>query len=178
MANFPVFPDLRDMIDWCNQPAPQFAGDTHALFFFMRVTDFAPLLSKGLLYQGFLFFRPPPVGSSPRRNAGHFEGTGRLVPTRELRAFDEEGLTAKAPSWVRIQMGCAPASIVGVVSFFNGTRNLVETGPENMASLPVNLASQFESDLQIGQQPTPPSDAISIILGPAQFEVHKTSLIL
>jgi len=185
MPSFPVSPDLKQLIDWCNQPARPFAGDTHGLLFFMFLNDFAPLLPKGLVYQGFLFFRPPPVGTSPRRHSGNFEGTGRLAPTVELCEHKSSLGRDKVPSWVRIVMGLPPASIVGLVSFFRGE---VPGGPEDLGeklqSPPRTMLTQFESDIVVdgltfGDQPTDfPGEPVAITVGPAHFELRKTSLIL
>jgi hypothetical protein len=69
MSEF-IPPGYQSMIDWLDQPAPEFAGDTHALHFFLA--DLRDLLPLPVAYQGFMFFKEVRGGS-------HSGGVGALA---------------------------------------------------------------------------------------------------
>jgi hypothetical protein len=133
MPNFPMPPELQAMIDWCNQPAPQFAGDTHALHFELNPNNAGDLTQ--VRYQGFLFFRPPPVPTSPRRGS-HFEGTGHIAPTSIQCAKLLKGEIS--PFWVRIAIALPPQGANASFRFFD---------PAPSSNMPGTPRQQFELDV-------------------------------
>jgi len=155
MSKFPVSPDLQTMIDWCNQPAPKFAGDTHALQFFLFI-DNAPFTN--LIYQGYLFFHPPPVPASPRPRA-FFQGSGRLTYKLGMCEQVKANPNGSPPAWVKVSLDLPPTNNTGGVSFFSTDGN----------GLPGTMLSEMQDDLSI-------SSSTGIKIGPVNLQIFKTTV--
>ena len=88
--------------------------------------------------------------------------SGRLVHLPTLcEELKEHPNAAPPPEWARIAINLPPAGNSGGVSFFDS---------DSESGLPGKLLSQFESDLDVGDN--------SLTLRPAKFSIDKKTVIL
>lgn len=108
-------PEIQAMVNWVDQPAPQFAGDTQAMYFALVHN---PTNAK---WQGYMFLRPFP------ENHQMFIGSGVWIPNTPGSCNWGESSTDHGPDphWVWFTIGVD--SQIFFVQLFIGTLLTVES---------------------------------------------------
>src|SRR6266567_2854210 len=91
-----ILGDLQPLVDWCHVPPPPFAGDTHALRFWLNNGGYT---SPPRVYGGLLFFRPRQSEQLGTRT--RFVGSGMLLATSGTCIATAPSYVLP-PQWVRI----------------------------------------------------------------------------